>query len=41
MYVMGSINWLNKWYRSEGPLDADQVAETFASLFAAGLKPGR
>jgi AcrR family transcriptional regulator len=41
MFVMGSINWLNKWYRSDGPLDADQVAETFSTLFATGLLPQR
>jgi AcrR family transcriptional regulator len=41
MFVMGSINWLNKWYRADGSLDANQVAETFSTLFASGLASKR
>ena len=39
MFVMGAISWLTKWYRSDGPIDAQTVADTFAQLIDQGIGP--
>lgn len=35
--IIGSLNWLTHWYRPEGPLRADAIADQFCDLFLAGL----
>jgi hypothetical protein len=35
--VLGMVNWLYQWYRSDGPIPQDQLAEQFTSLFLHGF----
>jgi AcrR family transcriptional regulator len=35
--LLGVINWTITWYRPEGPLGADEIAEQYAELFLQGL----
>ena len=35
--IIGSLNWLTHWYRPEGPLRADAIADQFCDMFLAGL----
>ena len=37
--ILGAINWIPKWYRPEGELGADEIAEGFADQFLRSLKP--
>lgn len=36
--ILGSINWMPKWHRPDGPLEAREVADTFVDFFIRGLK---
>lgn len=36
--ILGSINWMPKWHRPDGPLSAPEVADTFVEFFMRGLK---
>src|SRR5205823_12639954 len=31
--LIGMANWTHRWYRADGPLDADELADTFARTF--------
>ncbi|MEO8054394.1 MAG: TetR/AcrR family transcriptional regulator [Acidobacteriota bacterium] len=35
--ILGAINWLARWYRAGGGSSVDDVGESFADLFLAGL----
>jgi AcrR family transcriptional regulator len=35
--VVGMANWLQHWYRADGPLTASAIAEVFASTFLYGV----
>lgn len=35
--VIGMANWLQRWYRADGPLRAAQIADVFASTFLFGV----
>ena len=35
--IIGSLNWMTHWYRPEGPLRADAIADQFCDMFLAGL----
>jgi hypothetical protein len=35
--VVGMANWLQHWYRADGPLSAAEIAEVFASTFLYGV----
>jgi AcrR family transcriptional regulator len=35
--LLGVMNWTITWYRKEGPLGPDEIAEQFADLFLFGL----
>jgi AcrR family transcriptional regulator len=38
--LLGMCNWLSKWYRPDGPLTQEQIADVFADLLARGyLRP--
>ena len=37
--IMGSVNWLTKWYSSTGKLSAEEVAEEMSGILARGLAP--
>jgi len=38
--ILGSINWVARWFRPEGELNADAVGTEFADLLVGGLAPG-
>ncbi len=35
--LLGVLNWTITWYREDGPLSAEEIADRFADLFFAGL----
>lgn len=35
--ILGSCNWIYRWYRTDGRLSAKQVAGVFADLFLTGV----
>lgn len=37
--VLGAINWIARWYRPEGALQAGELGDRFADLFLNGLEP--
>jgi TetR/AcrR family transcriptional regulator, cholesterol catabolism regulator len=37
IFVLSAVNALPRWYRPDGPLSLDQVAERYADLFLRGL----
>jgi AcrR family transcriptional regulator len=37
--ILGAINWLPKWYRPEGLLAADEVAQGLANFLMKALEP--
>lgn len=37
--ILGSINWIPKWYRPTGSLSAEQIAEQMSGYFLDGLSP--
>jgi TetR/AcrR family transcriptional regulator len=36
--MLGAINWIPKWYRVDGELSAQAIAERFATMFIAALR---
>jgi AcrR family transcriptional regulator len=38
-FVLSAVNALPRWFRADGPLSLDQVAEQYADLFLRGLQP--
>ena len=40
--ILSACNWFTQWFRPNGPLTVDEVAEQFCDLFLTGLAaPGR
>lgn len=37
--IMGTLNWTITWFRSEGTLSVDEIANIFGNLFLDGLSP--
>jgi AcrR family transcriptional regulator len=37
--ILSVCNWFTQWYRPNGDLDVDQIADAFAGLFLQGLAP--
>lgn len=35
--LLGSINWMTRWYRADGRMGAAEIAEAFANIFLTGL----
>lgn len=35
--LLGMVNWMTRWYRTDGRLSADQIADLFANTFLNGL----
>ncbi|MEJ2412706.1 MAG: TetR/AcrR family transcriptional regulator [Anaerolineales bacterium] len=35
--LLGVLNWTITWYKEDGPLSAEQIADQFTDLFLAGL----
>lgn len=40
-YVLGALNWITIWYRPEGALNPEEIAEQFADLIMHGLCAGQ
>jgi AcrR family transcriptional regulator len=38
--ILSACNWFTQWYRPDGALEVDEVAERFCDLFLAGLRNG-
>lgn len=36
--LLGTVNWMTRWYRPQGRLNASQIADIFCSLFLHGLE---
>ena len=36
--ILGSVNWMPKWHRPDGPLPPGEVADGFVDFFIRGLK---
>ena len=36
--ILGSINWIPKWYRSTGPLSPDTIVDEMVNYFLRGLQ---
>jgi AcrR family transcriptional regulator len=37
--IFGAMHWLARWYRPDGQLDAQEIANRVFALFESGLKP--
>jgi TetR/AcrR family transcriptional regulator, cholesterol catabolism regulator len=37
--ILSACNWFTQWYKPEGELTVDQVADAFIELFLGGLRP--
>jgi AcrR family transcriptional regulator len=37
--ILSVSNWFTQWYRVDGPLGVDEIAEQFWDLFLGGLQP--
>jgi hypothetical protein len=35
--LIGMANWTHRWYRTDGPLTAAEIADTFARTFLNGI----
>ena len=38
--LFGAFNWITFWYRENGPLNADTIADYYIALFARGIAVG-
>ena len=38
--ILSACNWFTQWYRPDGALGVDEVAERFSDLFLSGLRNG-
>jgi AcrR family transcriptional regulator len=36
--LLGAINWIARWYRPDGPVDAEAIGRAYAALFVDGLR---
>jgi TetR/AcrR family transcriptional regulator, cholesterol catabolism regulator len=36
--ILSACNWFTQWYRPDGPLGVDEVADAFGQLFLGGLR---
>jgi AcrR family transcriptional regulator len=37
--VLGMVNWINHWYRPDGPQSAGEISDVFATLCVRALRP--
>ncbi len=37
--ILSACNWFTQWYRPDGPMSVDQIADGFIALFLHGLQP--
>lgn len=38
--ILGALNWIGQWFRSDGPTDANQIGREFAIRLTSGLAAG-
>ncbi|MDQ7028636.1 MAG: TetR/AcrR family transcriptional regulator C-terminal domain-containing protein [Ardenticatenia bacterium] len=38
--ILSAVNWLYQWYRPDGPLSPDEIAERFGHLILSGIGAG-
>lgn len=38
-FMMGAINWMNRWFRPDGELSGEDIARQFADLFDHAITP--
>jgi AcrR family transcriptional regulator len=36
-FFMGAINWMTRWFKTDGPLTGEQIAEHFADFLTAAI----
>jgi AcrR family transcriptional regulator len=36
--ILSACNWFTQWYREDGPMGVDQIADGFIALFLQGLR---
>lgn len=36
--ILSACNWFTQWYRPDGPMSVDQIADAFGELFLGGLR---
>lgn len=36
--ILSACNWFTQWYRADGPMSVDDIADAFAELFLGGLR---
>ncbi len=38
-WILGSLSWMPKWFKSDGEVSATEVADSFIQLIGEGLRP--
>lgn len=38
--LFGAFNWISNWYRADGAMTPEGIADSFLDLFARGMAPG-
>lgn len=36
--ILSACNWFTQWYRADGPMSVEEIADAFAELFLGGLR---
>ncbi len=36
--LLGMVNWMTRWYRTEGRLSSEQIADQFVDIFLQGIR---
>jgi AcrR family transcriptional regulator len=39
--LFGAFNWISNWYRPDGPMSPESIADAFLDLFVRGMAPAR
>ena len=37
MFLLGMLNWMDLWFRTEGPISADEICQRVSRLFTRGF----
>ncbi len=37
--LFGAFNWISTWYRGDGPMSPEAIADAYLDLFARGMRP--
>ncbi len=41
LFLLGALNWAHQWFRTEGPLSPDEVADRMADMILRGVERSR